>query len=90
MFTTDNWNFALYKNGRMQASLNLIGSPHEDEVLIKYGLTLTDQDNKEYFNHDFDKLEDAIKEINIRYAHWDFSLSEEAAEADGCSSCQAH
>ena len=90
MITTENWNYAFYKNGRMQASLNLVGSPSKEGVQVSYTLSLFDDQNKEYFNYDFNHLEEAIEQINIRYAHWDFSLHEDKSDSSGCSSCQAH
>jgi hypothetical protein len=90
MITEDNWNYSFYQNGRMQVCLCLIGAPSETGPQVKYGLTLLDEENREYFQRDFIDLSEAVQEINIRYAHWKFTLREEKSDEGGCSSCQAH
>ena len=89
MIDENNWNYAGYKNGKFQAVINLVGQPAANDIEIRYSLTLIDDQNREYFQNDFDSLEVAMAELNSRYSHWEFFQKEEKDEG-GCSSCQAH
>ena len=90
MITEENWTYTYYKNGKMQAFLSLSGEQRASGPQIHYCLTLTDEDNQEYFQSDFIDLNQAVGQINQRYAHWQFRSREEIDDSSGCGSCQAH
>ena len=63
------------------------GAPSEEEPIINYVVTLTDQEHQELFQSEFNGLEDAVACLNERYGHWEFFAAEKPPQSDGCSTC---
>ncbi|MGB0452231.1 MAG: hypothetical protein ACPGJV_00845 [Bacteriovoracaceae bacterium] len=91
MINEANWNTCYYKNNELKAFLSLVAEPDAlDEVSIGYAITLTDQDDIELFQENYNILENAVQSINQRYSDWEFVSMVKNNGGGGCASCAAH
>lgn len=89
---TENWNYSYYKSSKLKAFVSLSGDSKDDEVLLFYTVTVTDEDDNEKFQAKFMELQKAVSRVNEQYGHWEFVDMEAGKESDdgGCGSCAAH
>lgn len=81
-----NWNTTVYKSLDLKAFISIGADPIKPENLL-YLVNLTDEHHLEYFQQEFQKLEDACAFINDRWSDWE---EVDLATGSGCGTCSAH
>ena len=84
MLDLNNWNYCHYSTGPLKSMIAQGQDPHGMELL--YCLTVLKDETQEVYQAQFQHLPKALKTINDRYRHWDFTDTSEAQEG-GCGSC---
>lgn len=90
--TENNWTFCHFKSLQLKAFISFGADPVEDlsaEPALLYFVTLTDHDDAEVFQSDFEKLDLACDFLNEKYGHWEFINAEEDNGGGGCGTCAA-
>jgi hypothetical protein len=84
-----NWNYAYYKNGNLRVQIYMGADIQNDEL---YFVTSTDLEAKhEFYQKEFQVLNEAVEYINERYSHFDFVPGKEIKDSgSGCGTCSAH
>ena len=89
MINRDNWNFCYYASAELKGLVSLNGRPtRDDQVQIFYSVTVSDGEDRDIYQKDFDGLSEACRFLNERYAHWKFIDPSRGVEGK-CSTCVA-
>ena len=90
--TEDNWTYCHFKSLQLKAFISFGADPSnvsDGEPALIYFVTLTDHDDAEVFQSDFDELNEACDFLNEKYGHWDFIDAEVDNGGGGCGTCAA-
>ncbi len=91
MITQENWTHSYYNSPKLRAFISIGAEPTLPKNSIFYIMNLTDHEHKEIFLKDFPTLNQAVREVNQKYNHWQFVDSMKKNDSDsGCGSCTAH
>lgn len=85
-----NWNYCYYSTGPLKSMMSqgmdyASAAVTEESLPALYWVTVLRDETREIFQAEFSQLADAIKFINEKYGHWDFTDTTE--DKGGCGSC---
>lgn len=90
MITNENWTYCLYKSEQFNAKISIGGElDHNNKYLELFYINKFIEDDLIYQEMRY-SIEQAVKDINHLYGHWDFVDKTKEEKSSGCSTCQAH